>query len=105
MVLEVVDAAVECGSTILAEIMGAASNADAHHITAPSPGGAGAISCMELAIADAGVTPADIVHGDAHGTSTPLDDAAEAEAIAELFGSGGALGTPTGGGTGRGSGA
>jgi 3-oxoacyl-[acyl-carrier-protein] synthase II len=67
-------------------VLGAASTADAHHITAPAPGGAGAIACMELALADAELDPGDIVHINAHGTSTPLNDAAEAEAIAKIFG-------------------
>ena len=105
LVLEEWDAAVARGATILAEIMGAASNADAHHITAPSPGGAGAISCMELAIADAGLVPSDIVHVNAHGTSTPLNDAAEAEAIAKLFGAPGPIITSTKGVTGHALGA
>jgi 3-oxoacyl-[acyl-carrier-protein] synthase II len=67
-------------------VLGAASTADAHHVTAPSPGGSGAIACMELALADAGLVPADVRQINAHGTSTPLNDAAEAEAIAKLFG-------------------
>ena len=74
------------GATIYGEILGAASNADAHHITAPSPGGAGAVACMELALADAGLQPGDIRQINAHGTSTPLNDAAEAEAVAKVFG-------------------
>jgi 3-oxoacyl-[acyl-carrier-protein] synthase II len=86
LVLEELDSARGRGATILAEIMGAASNADAHHITAPSPGGVGAITCMRSAIADAGLEPSDIRHVNAHGTSTPLNDAAEAAAITELFG-------------------
>ena len=49
------DGAVARGATILGEVLGAASTADAHHITAPSPGGAGAVHCMELALADAGL--------------------------------------------------
>ena len=85
-VLERYDLAVERGATILAEIVGAASNADAHHITAPSPGGAGAVRCMQLALDDAGLKAADIKQINAHGTSTPLNDAAESEAIAKLFG-------------------
>ena len=85
-VLERYDLAVERGATILAEIAGAASNADAHHITAPSPGGAGAVRCMELALHDAGLKPSDVKQINAHGTSTPLNDAAESEAIAKLFG-------------------
>ncbi len=86
LVLEEWDAAKARGANILAELLGAASNADAHHITAPSPGGVGAIACMRMAIEDAGLTPADIAHVNAHGTSTPLNDAAEAAAIEAVFG-------------------
>jgi 3-oxoacyl-[acyl-carrier-protein] synthase II len=105
LVLEEWSAAEARGATILAEVLGAASTADAHHITAPAPGGAGAISCMELALADAGLAPSDIVHINAHGTSTPLNDAAEAEAIASLFGSPGPIVTSTKGVTGHALGA
>lgn len=83
--LEVYEDAVARGATIVGEILGAGSNADAHHITAPSPGGAGAIRCMRLALDDAGLAPADIVQINAHGTSTPMNDAAEAEAVATVF--------------------
>ena len=86
LVLEEMESAIARGATILAEVMGAASNADAYHITAPSPGGVGAINCMRAAIADAGLVPADVTYVNAHGTSTPLNDAAEAAAIAEVFG-------------------
>ncbi len=86
LVLEEYEAARARGATILGEILGAASNADAHHITAPAPGGTGAVACMELALADAGLAPSDIRQINAHGTSTPLNDAAEAEAIAKVFG-------------------
>lgn len=85
-ILERWDHAVSRGATILGEVLGAASNADAHHITAPSPGGAGAIECMRLALDDAGLPPSGIALVNAHGTSTPLNDAAEAEAIATVFG-------------------
>lgn len=74
------------GAVILAEVLGSASTADAHHITAPAPGGSGAVSCMELALADAGVPTSAVGQINAHGTSTPLNDAAEAEAIAKVFG-------------------
>ena len=86
VVLEEWNRAVARGARIYAELAGAASNADAHHITAPSPGGPGAAACMEQAIIDAGLSPADIAHINAHGTSTPLNDAAEAEAINKVFG-------------------
>ncbi|MEZ5142108.1 MAG: beta-ketoacyl-ACP synthase II [Acidimicrobiales bacterium] len=86
VVLEEWSVAETRGAAILAEVLGGASSADAHHITAPAPGGAGAIACMELALAEAGLTPADVAAINAHGTSTPLNDAAEAEAIAKLFG-------------------
>ncbi len=86
MVLEEWEAATSRGATILGEILGAASNADAHHITAPSPGGVGAIQCMQLALTDAGLEPGEIRQVNAHGTSTPLNDAAEAAAVSEIFG-------------------
>jgi 3-oxoacyl-[acyl-carrier-protein] synthase II len=85
-VLERWDLAVARGATIIGEILGAASNADAHHITAPSPGGVGAIACMSAALDDAGLAPGDIRQINAHGTSTPLNDAAEAHAVSALFG-------------------
>jgi 3-oxoacyl-[acyl-carrier-protein] synthase II len=85
LVLEAWEAARDRGATILAEILGSASTADAHHITAPAPGGSGAVACMELALDDAGVDPRRVGQVNAHGTSTPLNDAAEAEAIAKVF--------------------
>ena len=85
-VLERLDMAVARGAHIVAEIVGAASNADAHHITAPSPGGVGATRCMQLALEDAGLETSDIKQINAHGTSTPLNDSAEAQAIAAVFG-------------------
>jgi 3-oxoacyl-[acyl-carrier-protein] synthase II len=105
LVLEEWEHAVERGATILGEVLGSGSTADAHHITAPSPGGSGAVRCMELALADAGLAPADIVHINAHGTSTPLNDAAEAEAVAKVFGAPGPLVTSTKGVTGHALGA
>ena len=85
-VLERLDLALARNAKIFGEVLGAGSNADAHHITAPSPGGVGAIACMRLALDDAGLSPNDIKQVNAHGTSTPLNDAAEASAVAEVFG-------------------
>ncbi len=86
LVLEEWSSAVARGATIIGEILGGASTADAHHITAPSPGGVGAAGCMRLALAESGLEPADIKQVNAHGTSTPLNDAAEAAAITAVFG-------------------
>lgn len=86
LVMEEWERAVERGATILAEFMGSASTADAHHITAPSPGGSGAIQCIRLSLEDSGLAPSDITYVNSHGTSTSLNDAAEAAAIADVFG-------------------
>ena len=86
LMLEEWSAAERRGANIIGEVLGAGSNADAHHITAPAPGGVGAIACMRLALDDAGLEPGDIGHINAHGTSTPLNDAAEAAAVTEVFG-------------------
>jgi 3-oxoacyl-[acyl-carrier-protein] synthase II len=101
LVLEEWASAEARGATILAEVLGSASNADAHHITAPSPGGSGAITCMRLALADAGIDASAIAQINAHGTSTQLNDAAEAEAIAAMFGTPGPAVTSTKGVTGH----
>jgi 3-oxoacyl-[acyl-carrier-protein] synthase II len=105
LVLEELAVAQGRGATILGEILGAASNADAYHITAPTPDGSGAVACMELALADAGLAPGDVAQINAHGTSTPLNDAAEAAAIAKVFGSPGPPVTSTKGVTGHALGA
>jgi 3-oxoacyl-[acyl-carrier-protein] synthase II len=99
------EAAERRGANILGEVLGSGSNADAHHITAPSPGGVGAIACMQLALADAGLTPDDIKQINAHGTSTPLNDAAEAAAVAAVFGANSVPVTSTKGVTGHALGA
>lgn len=88
LVLEERDAALARGARIYGEVLGAASTCDAHHITAPSPGGNGAAACMRLALEDAELSPADVRAVNAHGTSTPLNDAAEAAAVATVFGPG-----------------
>ncbi|MGA2208919.1 MAG: beta-ketoacyl-ACP synthase II [Acidimicrobiales bacterium] len=105
LVIEELDHALERGAHIYAEILGSASTADAHHITAPAPGGVGALACMELALEDAGVTAAGVAHVNAHGTSTPLNDLAEAEALEKLFGSPGPVVTSIKGVTGHSLGA
>jgi len=86
LLLERWDRAVARGARIYGEVIGYGRNADAYHITAPSPGGEGAAACMQLALDDAGITSSAIGHVNAHGTSTPLNDAAEAEAIRKVFG-------------------
>jgi 3-oxoacyl-[acyl-carrier-protein] synthase II len=105
VILEELEHALARGAHIYAEMLGSANTADAHHITAPAPGGGGAVRCMELALADAGLSPADIKHINAHGTSTPLNDAAEAEAVNKVFGSPGPAVTSTKGVTGHALGA
>ncbi len=86
LILEDYDHAVARGANILGEIVGYGANCDAYHITAPSPDGAGAAKCMLEAIADAGLTPADIGYINAHGTSTPMNDRGETTAIHTAFG-------------------
>jgi 3-oxoacyl-[acyl-carrier-protein] synthase II len=86
LILEPLEQALARGATVLAEIVGYASNDDAYHITAPQPEGAGAIKCMKLALASAGLQPEDIDYINAHGTSTPLNDATETLAIKAVFG-------------------
>lgn len=106
LVLEEWEMAIARGATIHGEIMGSASTADAHHITAPAPDGSGAVSCMQIAMADAGITADQVGHINAHGTSTGKNDAAEAAAVAKVFGTdGGPLVTSTKGITGHALGA
>ena len=71
---------------IYGEVCGYANTNDAYHMTAPSPDGQGAIACMTLALADAGLVPEDIDYINAHGTSTPLNDLTETLAIKAVFG-------------------
>jgi 3-oxoacyl-[acyl-carrier-protein] synthase II len=101
LVLESEEHAARRSAKVLSWLVGAASTADAHHITAPAPGGRGAIACMRRAIADAGLTPADIGYINAHGTSTPRNDATEAEAMVSVFGTDGPWVSSTKGVTGH----
>jgi 3-oxoacyl-[acyl-carrier-protein] synthase II len=105
LLLEDRDSALARGATVYGEVLGTASTCDAHHITAPSPGGVGAADCMRRALEDAGLTPDQVKHVNAHGTSTPLNDQAEAQAIASVFGPGAVPVTSIKGVTGHGLGA
>ncbi|HVJ32908.1 MAG TPA: beta-ketoacyl-[acyl-carrier-protein] synthase family protein [Terriglobia bacterium] len=69
------------------ELRGIGETSDAHHVSAPDPSGQGAYEAMRLALADAGLDPADIAYVNLHGTATPLNDAMEGKAVHQLFGS------------------
>jgi 3-oxoacyl-[acyl-carrier-protein] synthase II len=86
VVLEEWEHARRRGAVIHAELRGAGSTADAYHITQPHPQGAGAARAMQVALRDARLNPTDIGYINAHGTSTPLGDAAETQAIKDVFG-------------------
>lgn len=86
IVLENYDKAVARGARIIAELVGFGSSSDAHHITAPHPEGMGALLCMEQTIELSGVAREEVGYINAHGTSTPLGDVAETEAIKKVFG-------------------
>lgn len=85
LVIEERERALARGATIIAEIAGGASTADAHHITAPHPDGDGAERAIRLALVDAGLSPADIGYVNAHGTGTELNDRTEGKVIARVF--------------------
>jgi len=86
LILEALDHALDRGATIYAEVIGYAMSADAYHVTAPAPGGEGAAQSMRGALRDAGLAPEAVDYINAHGTSTPYNDANETLAIKTVFG-------------------
>lgn len=86
LVLETYEAAKARGAKIYGEVAGYGLTCDAHHITSPAPEGEGAQRSMRMALEDAGMKPTDIMHINAHGTSTPLNDKLETLAVKHVFG-------------------
>lgn len=86
LILETLESAQARGAKIYGEIAGVGASADAHHLTAPHPEGAGAVNAMQSAMRQAGITPDRIDYINTHGTATPLGDLAEIKAIKKVLG-------------------
>jgi 3-oxoacyl-[acyl-carrier-protein] synthase II len=86
LVLERIQYAQARNARVRARVSGYGASADAHHATAPDPTGAGATAAIGSALADAGLGPSDVDHVNAHGTSTPMNDAVEAKVLGQMFG-------------------
>jgi 3-oxoacyl-[acyl-carrier-protein] synthase II len=86
VVMEELESARRRGAKIYAEVVGYGANCDAHHMTAPSPEGEGAVRCMQQALRSGNIHPTEIDYINAHGTSTPYNDATETQAIKRVFG-------------------
>ncbi len=86
LVLEPLERVLARGAVPLAVLAGSGASCDAHHMTAPDPGGTGAAAALEAALRDAGLAPGEIDFVNAHGTGTPLNDAAEWNALQRVFG-------------------
>lgn len=101
LILESLEHAQARGANIIAEIVGYGSNADAYHLTSPTPDGSGPAGSVKLALDDAGIQPDDIDYVNAHGTATGANDAAESKAMEAVFGKNGVLVSSTKGMTGH----
>ncbi len=86
LILERLDQALARGAHVYAEVAGHASSGDGYHVAAPDPTAAGPIRTMRWALQDAGLAPEDVDYINAHGTSTPANDAVETQAIKTVFG-------------------
>ena len=86
VILEALEHARRRNAPILAEVIGYGMTGDGYHVAAPMPGGAGAAKCMQAALTDAGITPAQVDYINAHGTSTRLNDLYETTAVKTVFG-------------------